>query len=53
LRQDYIDRLSALPVYQAPPEIVELRNARPNPSDLAPISIEELAEHKSPSEDIW
>ena len=53
LRPDYIDRLSARKVYEAPEEIVELRNARPDPSDLKPINVEELSEHKPPNEDIW
>ena len=53
LRQDYIDRLSGLKVYEAPQEIIELRNSRPEPSSLKPITVEELAEHKPPNEDIW
>lgn len=53
LSEDYINRLLARKVYQAPPEIIELRNSRPNPSNLELFTVEQLAEHKPPNEDTW
>jgi hypothetical protein len=53
LREDYIERLSKLKVYEAPDEVIEVRKSRPEPSSLDPITVQELAEHKPPNEDTW
>ena len=47
LDEDYIRKLEATPTYQPSEDILELRQKRPKPEDLPPITVDELASHNS------
>lgn len=51
--KEYIKRLESHPTYSPPEWLIQLRKSRPNPEDLAPVTVEELAEHTSQENGLW
>ncbi len=52
LKDDYIQKLRARPVYTPPHWVLKVREKRPKLSELKPITVEELSKHKTDG-DVW
>ncbi len=52
LKKNYLEKLEKQPFYTPPDWVLELRKKRPKLSDLQPITLEELAQHKD-DDNMW
>lgn len=52
LNQEYIEKLRQIPTYNPPEWVHKMRRERKPLSELKPITVEELAQHKE-GDDVW